>query len=453
MKRNSLSVLVIALSLSFSISCSSKAEDMVPGGMHDDMYIPDPKISAAEAKEGYEIPPVLHAANVVPANIIKTPIYTIDDKVYSDGFLDHFTIHTQYGTFYAGGRQKLETRLNEIIAIDALKKISTGAAIVDGAKEGGKAILMAPVNAVETVGHAVVHPVDTVKTVASIPMGIVDFFGSIGEKISGSGDDAAEDSDSTAVGRVLGQGADLAQDFIGYNKQVRSINEQFNLDPHSDNVMLHDEIVRVARARTGTSFSSKFVPGIPMIHAISEANHYIHQVNRISVFEDDVIQDKKVHDELLALGIDENLINKFRHSKYLTSTMRTVITNNVLALNGIKNRSEVIQLALDLESYESAWIFVQIVKFLPQLNDQYHFKAFAEGIPMPTLITANGHAIVPITTDYIFWTKTAAKIANGIKKNADNNKNIKSVEVKITGNISDRARSETEKLGITISRL
>jgi hypothetical protein len=43
--------------------------------------------SLALGKSRYEVPPVLQAAVVMPPELLKSPVYTVDDQVTTDGLV------------------------------------------------------------------------------------------------------------------------------------------------------------------------------------------------------------------------------------------------------------------------------------------------------------------------------------------------------------------------------
>jgi len=430
----------------------------IPYSMKDDIFRPDEKQLNYERQLGYETPMVLSIKDILPNNRSKTSIYNIEDTVYNDGFLNHYTIDTKWGKFYAGGTEKLKIRLNEIIAIDAMKKISTSDALVESAKKSGKEILLAPVDAIKTVGNAILDPSETAKKAAKIPMGVVDFFSGIGSKVKNGFYSAKEDinkptSKNNFSNSIVNKSVDFAQDFIGYNDNVRNIEKHYKIIPDSDNEILHNEIRRLARLQTSVSFSSNFIPSIPMFNEISTINGAIGLVDKVSIYEDKVIQEKKVHDELLAIGLSENDIRKFQATPALTTSMRTKVTNAILKLPQVKNRYSPIKLACNIKTYETAWIFVQIMNVLPKLNQQYKFTSFLPEMPLPALINAKGQLIIPLMSDALFWTETLANISNGVYNIAKKQPNIKSITYVVSGTISQRTISELNKLGIKTSYL
>ena len=69
--------------------------------------------------------------------MIKGPHYQIRDKVVSYGYMDHFTVDSDYGVFEVTGDGALRKLLKEINAIAVLRQIQGGAAYADALKTAG----------------------------------------------------------------------------------------------------------------------------------------------------------------------------------------------------------------------------------------------------------------------------------------------------------------------------
>ena len=73
---------------------------------------------------GYETEPVLNAKDLAAADLLKGPHFTVDPKVPVKGFIERFTIQSQYGTFQANGQRMLPIRVNEVEALAKLDDLS-----------------------------------------------------------------------------------------------------------------------------------------------------------------------------------------------------------------------------------------------------------------------------------------------------------------------------------------
>ena len=81
--------------------------------------------SFVSAAEKYQVPTNRRVTDIFPADIITGPHYQIRDKVVSYGYMDHFTVDSDYGVFQVTGNLALLKLLKEIKAIAILEKVRT----------------------------------------------------------------------------------------------------------------------------------------------------------------------------------------------------------------------------------------------------------------------------------------------------------------------------------------
>src|SRR5215831_8183967 len=84
------------------------------------LLLASPSVSTVRAQSGYEQEPVLQAKDLVAAELLKGPHYTVDSRVPVKGFLARFTIRSDYGTFDAHGIFMFQVRVREIYALTQL---------------------------------------------------------------------------------------------------------------------------------------------------------------------------------------------------------------------------------------------------------------------------------------------------------------------------------------------
>ena len=93
---NRLFKIVLTISFLFCVSCSSKKYKVAD--FCEDVFIPGNKYYETNVKhqEGFEIPPVLKAKDILPPSMLGNKLYTTKDEVYSDGTIDHFYLKSEY---------------------------------------------------------------------------------------------------------------------------------------------------------------------------------------------------------------------------------------------------------------------------------------------------------------------------------------------------------------------
>ncbi|MFB3146366.1 MAG: hypothetical protein ACE1ZO_04515, partial [Nitrospirales bacterium] len=80
----------------------------------------------------YEVPHNVHATEILRADVIQGPHYHIEDTVVTyDGYMNHYTVVSDYGTFEVTGDAALRKLILEIHAIAELKKVKKSKVFLD----------------------------------------------------------------------------------------------------------------------------------------------------------------------------------------------------------------------------------------------------------------------------------------------------------------------------------
>ena len=444
----------------FSCSACSGTLKHNQGQLCEDLIIPGSKLSKHLAEKGYEVPPVLNSATFLPKRMKASPIYTVRDAVYSDGALDHYQIDSKWGTYYAGGTYQLKTRLNELIAIDALSKISATDAAVDGVVGGVEGLVMAPFNAVGAISSLFSGSPDRKETRTISEPEPVDFTKQKTKK-------SDIDLDNSRVGKLVkkgreyytpipaptveAQGQGLVGGLLGYNDKVAEIQKEFHIDPFSDNEVLRSEIQRVARAKaSGSMTTSLSSSSAAALSALSTINTAAGVVNSISIYADEASQRELIHKELLKAGISDALYKRFEEAPGLSLLFRTQITNIIMQLKGVNDRDELIKLASFAEDYEVGQSFLMMFATLPKLYNEVHFTRFINDVPLPTAVTKDGRAFIAVAADHLYWTEGADILVNETLNGIIEDGKVHTVEMRITAKASPRFRAELQKRGIRV---
>ena len=94
-------------------------------------------VGLAQAEE-FEVPANRKASEILPAELIQGPHYRVQDTVVSYGYMHHWTVDTDFGTFEATGDGALRKTIREIYAIAALKKVSQSEAFASSVRYAAK---------------------------------------------------------------------------------------------------------------------------------------------------------------------------------------------------------------------------------------------------------------------------------------------------------------------------
>src|SRR3972149_1577568 len=114
-----------------------------------------PLLAAAVAGAAeYEVPQNRSAKDILPVGMLKGQHYRIQDLVVGDGYMDRWTVESDFGPFEVVGDGALRKLLGEIRAIAELQKVSKSKEFARGLAGAAKAPL-------SLAKRLITHPVDT----------------------------------------------------------------------------------------------------------------------------------------------------------------------------------------------------------------------------------------------------------------------------------------------------
>ncbi|NDC37259.1 MAG: hypothetical protein EBZ48_04320 [Proteobacteria bacterium] len=193
-------------------------------------------ISPASAQP-YEKDFSFQVSTLLPKDQIDTPYYTIDETVTNSGYLNQYSVRSQYGDQVVNGRNLLAVRLSELRALNEISKISRSSVFVDAAAKNGKAALMAPVTLGKKVVSVAQQPSQIVDTAKKIPDG---------------------------VGRIFTWGVDTVGGGLSYvGKQFSSDKEKGtkSKETHNDSQSDSSKAAKIAKDQ-GLRFARRSSPGL-----------------------------------------------------------------------------------------------------------------------------------------------------------------------------------------------
>lgn len=85
--------------------------------------------------EEFETPLVLNANKILPPELLEGINFRVFDEVITYGFINYYTITTSFGTFEAEGDDMLQTRIQEVRAIAAMREVKKTKAFGKAAKQ------------------------------------------------------------------------------------------------------------------------------------------------------------------------------------------------------------------------------------------------------------------------------------------------------------------------------
>ena len=359
-------------------------------------------LASAETDNSYEGGVLLNASDLLPADLLRGESHRVRDHVATDGFLAHFQIDSDFGTFEAIGVPQAKSRIAEIRAIKKLVETSKG----DLFAEGMKRSLTQPVDAVKNI---VTHPVESVK---QAPATVGHFFTKVGSAIGRAGGrvkDRIENDGPPPSGAEIGQ---AARNAAGFDKAKLDTARQLGVDPYSDNARLQEEMDKVTWAF--------FAGGLPLRvgAAVASAGVAVAATNMIGIPEDTyaltqselALRDGR---SLAAMGISDEDIKTFQLYGPLSSTRRHRIVLALETLSKTKGRSLIIRQVNACETPEQVDFLIAALSILAerQRSGAASYTSLTVLGRLPGAVHSNGELHVPAPVDHVTWTEEVAHFA------------------------------------------
>ena len=379
-----------------------------------------------QADQAFETQAIFNASQILPPDVVAGPHYKVDETVTNDGYMNNYTIHSEYGDVQVSSTAKLRKYIREIAAVAEMKKISGSEEFTKGMTDKAGAV-------VEGAANLVTDPVGTVSSTVS---GVGKLFSRAGENLTGGSRSEAEGSRMSSL--------------LGYEKAKRDIGYKFGVDVYSHNKILQDELNSLSSAGgTGTLVMSGLLMAVPGGAGIAVS------VTGGTEMMDDVMRDsapadlrKMNREKLAAMGVSADIIDLYIANGIYTPREQTAI---VLALNNMpntKNRADYIKYATLAGDPDTA--------FFRQRQAQM-YEAYGRIVePIDSLVTIgglttartmSGKIVFNLPLDYMLWTKDLAALADTIDSQVAGMEGIKGKEILVTGAMSPLAKDSIEKRG------
>lgn len=375
-----------------------------------------------------ELPPLLKASEVLRPEILKGPNHTVQEAIPTAGFLNHYTVLTNSGTYQIKGNALLAKRINEFNAMAALDNIQKS-------DEFKKSLASAAKMPIKMVENLIDDPAGTAKQIGE---GAKRFVGRAGEMFNRKGKKTKEEDNAF-------------QSALGFSKEKRKICWDLKVDPYSSNPALQKKLDDLAWA----SFAGSFTIRLGMLAIPGGAGTVISGVSTSSTIAESIRDNSPtdlsaINRELLtSMGIGEQLIEAFLASKDLSPTLQTIIVRKLSEIQGAQGRDAVLSMSLSSRSEADAIFFARCT----QLMQAYHSKKsplvmIFNLYGLPAAYTQDQTLIIPLELDYGSWSQESSKLATAIGTYQIPGKEIKQRQLVITGKLSPLAKEGMSKSGI-----
>lgn len=343
------------------------------------------------------------ASSLLAADILQGGHYKIADEVLISGYMNHYTVESDFGPFTAIGNRNLKKLLHEIIAIAELKKmtsVSVGTdAAVDAVADTGKslaALASDPAGSLNNLGAGVSRLFKRTKKTAK------DVSAQASEAETEAANGKEESSESKENNSETDMTSQLASSYLGIGKAQRKIASELKVDPYSDNPVLQAELARVAKISGTVGKVTKILIPIPSV--VGTAASVSNLVWNLSP-ADLLIQNQET---LKALGYSESLIQQFFSNSFYSPTEQTAFVAAVKSLNEAKGSEILLQNAVKVETAIEGEFMVRSVLFAQLYHEQVEpvkeIIASPTGL-VPVIITKSGDGIIFAPLDHLLWTE------------------------------------------------
>ena len=383
----------------------------------------------SSATAAYETSSTLDARAILPSDVRKGPHHTVLDEVVPFRHTYRYRITSPYGQFEAYGGEMLKIRIQEIQAIATMDE---GVNHIQSVAAGAKHAILSPF---KFMLGLVSEPTETL---LAIPKGMWHMATRIGEMAVGERG-SLEDPENAEL--------------LGLATVKRQVADHFGVDVYSSNRVLQEKInslswagfagdaaVRLATlpiggpagaVLTGTSFSTT-VGELLRDHTPEELRH----LNR---------------NKLEIMRLDDSLIEAFLQHPWYSPRHETVLVQALFEMNIVKNRKTFFKVAASARFEEEALFFQRMAEML--LSYHQNVKPLEQFVAIDDRLLmglTRDHALVGmLPVEYLSWRAELAESAETVATWASA-KDVKTVELWLTGKPTPRAHSELLAKGITV---
>ena len=347
----------------------------------------------------YEEPPVINAADLLPASALSGPGYTVQPEVPTNGAMGQYTIvadasvfHDDAGTYYVESLDMLKVRLSEIPAVAQLDNMSKTGVFA-------QALASSAARPVSAAANMVMHPMDTV---TGLPGGVGDLFSRVS---TGAGEIASSATSSFGSGKAAGQAGNATLAALGYEQVRRQLAHELHVDPYSSDPILTKKLNEVTwvmfSARMTVSAAMMAVPGSIIITGVTFTNDLVYQTPRGDLI---VLVQKK----LKSFGLSPEEVAAFTSNPAIPLSLQVTAVKELEALGNIPGRrAAAVELGNMMTEYQARFM-VSSIHMLSEWSQQHSPVTRLQVVGVLIGRDQNGGTIVPAPVDYVSWTERIA---------------------------------------------
>jgi len=382
--------------------------------------------TSSNAETKHETPVNRSASTFLPKDIIKGPHYEVQDKVVSYGYMDNFTVNSDYDVFEVTGDLALMKLIGEIGAITALQNMKDSDIYKKAAAEAAKSPLMFGKNLVT----------DPVDTVTGVPKGVGRMFSNAYKGLTTKNDPGEDDT---------------AKSVLKVSECKREYAAELNVDVYSSNKALQKELNSVgwACAAGGLSLS---VLTMPISNpALKVAKNLGTAQTLTDAMKDNPPSRLRIvgEEKLKEMGVSEELTKEYLDSEVYTPRHNTIIVASLMKLEGAEGRDKFIEFAIIAQDEVEANFFMNMAQIMRGYNESVSpIKKITVIEPFVLAEAENGVVLVPFPIDHGVWTEKADTLTTALIDSYKDQGGKGKMDMWLTGTLSPRASKNLNAKGI-----
>lgn len=397
------------------------------------------EVASSKSKEPTEAPKAQSAATLMGTYQTGAG-YAVQPDVASDGRYNIYTFTTKAGSYTVTSDGLARKHLQELIALDALKKRSPTGEFIQGA---GSAV----VGPVVAVYHTVTDPIGSTKAGYS---NLSRKVRSVRRGVSGAGEFI------TTLGHPEKKRPDreddsLIQSFVGIAKTKRHLAAQLKVDPYTHYLPLAGELDKVASYSAvggfGIDRAAGFIPGVGgmIISGLGTLDSVTERTLDMDPSESAAVN----RDRLTALHIPEATTKRFLLNDKLTPTEKTQAVGYLVGLSGTPGLNDLAAFIAASDTRTGAFAALQTLAYLafrPSDIARIENVYLIDGVP--TLAVDGNRRVAIFTADELAWTaNNAGWLSKADATLASDGGKSRQKEIRISGNASPLATRQLQSHG------
>ena len=344
---------------------------------------------------------------VLPKEMLRGSNYRLAERVPVQEYQYVFTVRSDFGAITAQGRHMLGLRLRELGSIEAAKKLSRYPLVVDG--------ILTPLRDTEKGLDLIIN--EPFESIERAPKGL---------------------------DLMVDQYTDPA-DLRAGPPARRKLAMELDCDPETRNPVLKTLLDELALHTLGGSLLTQGamafipVPGLGVLPMTA-------QMKELIVNSPPSAINSTIDKELEAVGVESSIRSRFHHSSAFTTVQRLQLMEQFRALEGVQNRSALIEVAAEAHHEAEALSAIRKGQMLADIRQRTPIRHLRSVGLWPLAVLNNGTHVLISPYDYVTSTR---EVDNYVDAYRASHPNVTTVLV-TAGRVSPAVLKKVESARIRI---